>query len=88
MEYINSDISLHGNPVIHENLSENIHEYNTIGPMNYTPVLPSMDNTTDNFYYLVGRKDRFIKINGLRVNLSEVEDIILKNSRNEVFYAV
>tara|TARA_Y100000994_G_scaffold233610_1_gene221808 strand:- start:42 stop:1451 length:1410 start_codon:yes stop_codon:yes gene_type:complete len=32
----------------------------------------------DGYFYLVGRKDRFIKINGLRVNLSEVEDIILK----------
>ena len=28
------------------------------------------------YYYLVGRKDRFIKIHGLRVNLSEVEEII------------
>ena len=32
----------------------------------------------DGYYYLVGRKDRFIKIHGLRVNLSEVEEIISK----------
>ena len=32
----------------------------------------------DGYYYLVGRKDRFVKINGLRINLSEVEDIISK----------
>ncbi len=31
----------------------------------------------DNFYYLVGRKDRYIKIHGMRVNLQELEDIIL-----------
>ena len=31
----------------------------------------------DKFYYLVGRKDRVIKVHGLRVNLSEVEEIIL-----------
>ena len=30
----------------------------------------------DNFYYLVGRKDRYIKIYGMRVNLQELEDII------------
>lgn len=55
MEYINNDISLHGNPEIQENFSETIHlqDFNTIGPMNYSSVLPSMDNTTDNFYYLV-----------------------------------
>ena len=69
MEYINNDISLHGNPEIQENFSETIHlqdfpeiqenfsetihlqDFNTIGPMNYSSVLPSMDNTTDNFYY-------------------------------------
>ena len=71
MEYINSDISLHGNPVIHENLSENIHEYNTIGPMNYTPVLPSMDNTTDNFYYLVE--------NRVKKNKSSEKAVVLKD---------
>ena len=27
----------------------------------------------DGYYYVVGRKDRLIKINGLRINLSEVE---------------
>ena len=32
----------------------------------------------DGYYYVAGRKDRFIKINGLRINLSEVENIILK----------
>ena len=32
----------------------------------------------DGYYYVVGRKDRLIKINGLRINLSEVEDIISK----------
>ena len=31
----------------------------------------------DNFYYLVGRKDRYIKIYGMRINLQELEDIIL-----------
>jgi acyl-coenzyme A synthetase/AMP-(fatty) acid ligase len=31
----------------------------------------------DNFYYLVGRKDRYIKIYGMRINLLELEDIIL-----------
>ncbi|MBD1156629.1 AMP-binding protein [Pelagibacterales bacterium SAG-MED20] len=30
----------------------------------------------DNFYYLVGRKDRYIKIYGMRINLQELEDII------------
>ena len=53
MEYVNSDISLQGDPVIQENLIENFQGYNTIVPMNYSTVLPSMDNTTDNFYYLV-----------------------------------
>lgn len=30
----------------------------------------------DNFYYLVGRKDRYIKIYGMRINLQELEDIV------------
>jgi|TARA_B110000914_G_scaffold225686_1_gene247145 long-chain acyl-CoA synthetase len=30
----------------------------------------------DNFYYLVGRKDRYIKIHGMRINLQELESII------------
>tara|TARA_B110001452_G_scaffold253508_1_gene244300 strand:- start:17456 stop:18868 length:1413 start_codon:yes stop_codon:yes gene_type:complete len=30
----------------------------------------------DNFYYLVGRKDRYIKIYGMRINLQELEEII------------
>ncbi|MAV05594.1 MAG: AMP-dependent synthetase [Candidatus Pelagibacter sp.] len=32
----------------------------------------------DNFYYIVGRKDRFVKIYGNRVNLAELESNILK----------
>ena len=32
----------------------------------------------DNFYYIVGRKDRFVKIYGNRVNLAELENNILK----------
>ena len=32
----------------------------------------------DNFYYLIGRKDRYIKIYGMRINLDELEEIILK----------
>ena len=32
----------------------------------------------DNCYYLVGRKDRYIKIYGMRINLQELEDIISK----------
>ena len=32
----------------------------------------------DNFYYLVGRKDRFAKIFGNRVNLFEIEEILIK----------
>ena len=31
----------------------------------------------DGFYFLIGRKDRFIKIHGQRVNLIELEEIIL-----------
>ena len=27
----------------------------------------------DNFYYIVGRKDRYVKIYGMRVNLAELE---------------
>jgi len=30
----------------------------------------------DNFYYLVGRKDRYIKIYGMRINLQELENIV------------
>ena len=46
------DNMFHGNTI---QFNENVQfqEYNTIGPMNYTSVLPSMDNTTDNFYYLI-----------------------------------
>ena len=32
----------------------------------------------ENFYYLVGRKDRYIKIYGMRINLQELEGIISK----------
>ena len=32
----------------------------------------------NNFYYIVGRKDRYIKIYGLRINLQELEEIISK----------
>ena len=31
----------------------------------------------DNFYYITGRKDRYSKVHGLRVNLSEIEEITL-----------
>lgn len=73
MEYVNTDISLQGNPVIQENLSESIHlhDYNTIGPMNYSSVLPSMDNTTDNFYYLVE--------NRVKNNKSSEKAVVLKD---------
>ena len=30
----------------------------------------------DNFYYIVGRKDRYVKIHGNRINLVELEYII------------
>ena len=32
----------------------------------------------DNFYYIVGRKDRYTKIFGNRVNLFEIEEVINK----------
>jgi len=32
----------------------------------------------DNFYYIVGRKDRYVKIYGNRINLAELENNILK----------
>ena len=32
----------------------------------------------DNFYYILGRNDRFVKIFGTRVNLDELENNILK----------
>ena len=32
----------------------------------------------DGFYYLVGRKDRYIKIYGMRINLQDLEEIILE----------
>ena len=32
----------------------------------------------DGFYYLVGRKDRYIKIYGMRINLQHLEEIILE----------
>ena len=70
------------------NFNENIqfHEYNTIGPLNYTTVLPNMDNTTDNFYYLVENnvknskdsekavvlKERLLK------ELQEIDDLEIK----------
>ena len=31
----------------------------------------------ENFYYIVGRKDRYIKIYGMRINLEDLEKIIL-----------
>lgn len=31
-----------------------------------------------NFYYIIGRKDRYVKIYGVRLNLQELEDIIEK----------
>jgi len=59
MEYINSEVSLHGNPII-QNVPLDINqEFNTIGPQytnilpEYTNILPGMDNSTDNFYYVV-----------------------------------
>tara|TARA_Y100001936_G_C15933857_1_gene590907 strand:- start:633 stop:1034 length:402 start_codon:yes stop_codon:yes gene_type:complete len=30
----------------------------------------------DNFYFIIGRKDRYIKVFGLRLNLQELEEII------------
>ena len=56
MEYITTDVSLQGNSLVHNaplDINNNYQEYNTIGPLNYTGVLPGMDNTTDNFYYVV-----------------------------------
>jgi len=37
---------------------------------------------TDNFYYIVGRKKRFLKIFGNRVNLDETEHMIKSNYQN------
>ena len=34
------------------------------------------------FYYIVGRKDRYVKIYGIRVDLSELETIFLKKGVN------
>jgi len=38
----------------------------------------------DGFYYIVGRKNRFIKIYGIRVNLSELESILSKKGIDTV----
>ena len=32
----------------------------------------------DGFYYIVGRKNRYVKIYGIRVNLAELESLLLK----------
>lgn len=34
----------------------------------------------DGFYFIVGRKKRFIKITGRRINLMEIENILMKNN--------
>jgi acyl-coenzyme A synthetase/AMP-(fatty) acid ligase len=34
---------------------------------------------SDGYYYIVGRKKRFIKIFGNRISLDEIENILLKN---------
>ena len=31
----------------------------------------------DNFYYIAGRKDRYIKVYGMRINLEDLESIVL-----------
>ena len=59
MEYITTDVPLQGNSMVHNaplDINNNYQEYNTIGPLNYTGVLPGMDNTADNFYYVVENK--------------------------------
>ena len=33
----------------------------------------------DNYYYIVGRKDRFVKIYGNRINLFEIEEILMRS---------
>ena len=38
----------------------------------------------DNFFYIVGRKNRFIKIFGIRYNLDDIEDILKKNKINAI----
>ena len=38
--------------------------------------LAYVDN--DGFYFLIGRKDRYVKIFGIRINLSEMENILFK----------
>ena len=38
----------------------------------------------DGFFYIKGRKDRFIKIFGLRINLDEIQNILLNNNIENV----
>ena len=38
----------------------------------------------DGFYYIVGRKNRYVKIFGIRVDLSELEDILLKKGIDSI----
>ena len=74
MEYITTDVSLQGNSLVHNaplDINNNYQEYNTIGPLNYTGVLPGMDNTTDNFYYLVE--------NRVKKNKSSEKAVVLKD---------
>ena len=38
----------------------------------------------DGFYYIVGRKNRYVKIFGIRVDLSELEDILFKKGIDSI----
>ena len=43
----------------------------------YTGDIAFKDN--DNFYYISGRKNRFIKLYGIRFDIDDIENILLKN---------
>lgn len=93
MDYITTDVSMQGNSMVHNaplDINNNYQEYNTIGPLNYTGVLPGMDNTTDNFYYVVENriknrkesekavvlKERLLK------ELQEIDESIIEEKEN------
>ena len=40
----------------------------------------------DNYYYLVGRKSRIVKINGYRIDLDYLENILKKNNIHSLCY--